>query len=271
MVDESKMHAGRDDKRGRSAVRLLGALALAGLLAACNKQPVTPTPAPTPAPAPALPVPSPGVPLTSNTLSGVVFESSASGPRAVPGGFVGYRVDTGNGLGRVPVDSNGRYTIPNLPDRSQVRVTAFAGLGNGELEQPCGAYASVNGDTVRDIELVRPGTRSQSHAPPTLSGVVFHTTGEGRRPLTLANMRVLYFSVSRSTYDVYTRTDSAGRYEVCGLPLGVGNVSAGDCNDAVEQVPVEIRGDTNALDLDLTSLIRNCPGVVIPTGLARRE
>jgi len=198
-----------------------------------------------------------------------VFESSANGPRAVAGGFVGYRVDTEAGLGRVPVDTNGRYTIPNLPDKSRIRVTAFAAFGNGELEQPCGAYALVNGDTTRDIELVRPGTRVQSHAPPTLSGVVFHTTAEGRRAL--ANMRVLYFSVSNSTFDVYTRTDSAGRYEVCGLPLGVGNVSAGDCNDAVEQVPVEIRGDTNILDIDLTSLIRKCPGVVIPTGLAKRE
>jgi len=84
-------------------------------------------------------------------------------------------------------------------------------------------------------------------------------------------MRVLYFSVSNSTYDVYTRTDSVGRYEVCGLPIGVGGVSAGDCNDAVEQVPVEIRGDTSVVDLDLTSLIRNCAGVVIPTGLAKRD
>ena len=141
------MRAGRHDAPGSTAIRFLGALALAGLLAGCNKQPVTPTSAP--APAPALPAPSPGIPLTGNVLSGVVFESTANGPRAVAGGFVGYRVDTGSGLGRVSLDSNGRYSIPNLPDRSRVRVTAFAAFGNGELEQPCGAYAFVNGDTER--------------------------------------------------------------------------------------------------------------------------
>src|SRR5258708_5387108 len=135
------MRAGRDEAPGSTAVRFLVALALAGLLAGCDKQPLTPTSPPTPAPA--LPVPSPDIPLTSNSLSGVVFESTANGPRAVAGGFVGYRVDTGSGLDRVSVDSNGRYTIPNLPDRSRVRVTAFAAFGNGELEQPCGAYASV--------------------------------------------------------------------------------------------------------------------------------
>jgi hypothetical protein len=257
----------RDDARGSTAISLLAALAVGGLLGACNKQPITPTPVPTAAPTPA-PL-SPSIPQTGNTLSGVVFESTADGPRAVAGGFVDYRVDTGRGENRVSLDTNGRYTIPNLPDRSRIGVTAF---GNGQLEQPCGAYAFVHGDTVRDIELVRPRTHGLSQTAPTLSGVVFHMTAEGRRPL--ANTRVVYYSVYQSTpFDAYTTTDSDGRYEVCGLPLGVGQLGAGDCNDQVALFPVEIRGDTSVLDVDLTPLIRDCPGVVIPspTEAARRE
>ena len=254
----------RDRPPASAAMHLLRALALGGLLAACNKQPVAPTPTigqtSVPIPAP----PSPAVPQTGNVLSGIVFESATNGPRAVAGGSVNYRVGTGSGLdlpsiagGRVSLDANGRYTIANLPDRSRISVTAFAGFG--QLEQPCGAYAVVDGNTVRDIELVRAGTHGLSPVTPTLSGVVFHTTAEGRRPL--ANTRVLYSSVPSGT-DAYTTTDSDGRYEVCGLPLGVGYLGAGNCNDQVLQVPVQIAGDTTVLDVDLTPLFNDCPGVV---------
>jgi hypothetical protein len=250
-----------------SATRFLSVLVVGGLLAACHKQPITPpiTPSPVPAPGPSLP----SIPQTGHTLSGLVFESTVGGPRAVADGFVDYLVDTGSASGRVSLDTNGRYTIPNLHDGSRIRVTALAAFGNGELEQKCGAYALVSGDTVRDVELVRAGTPGRSQAAPTLSGVVYYTATGGRRPL--AQTRVLYYSVYKGTFDVYTTTDSDGRYEVCGLPLGSGCVGAGDCNDAVLQVPVEIRGDATVLDVDLTSLIRECPGVVIPTGSARRE
>ena len=60
-------------------------------------------------------------------------------------------------------------------------------------------------------------------------------------------------------YDVYTRTDSQGRYELCGLPRGSGRLGAGDCNDAVDLFLEQITGDTNVLDVDLTSFKKSCP------------
>jgi hypothetical protein len=238
------------------------ALVLVGLVTACSSQPTAPAPiaAPIPSSIPAPPVaPPPAIPQTGPTLSGVVFESTGDGQRPVAGGFVQYGGDNFNGWARVSVDSNGRYTIPNLPDGSRIRLTAFP--GNGGLEQPCGTYASVNGDTVRNIELVRPGAHGLSYRAPTLHGVVSYTAAEGRRPVTYT--RVLYFSVPGGGSDMYTTTDSEGRYDVCGVPLGRGFLGAGDCNDAIMQWPVEIRGDANVLDVDITSLIGECPGTVV--------
>jgi hypothetical protein len=233
---------------------------MGAVLAACGSQPTAPAPVPATSPAPPV-TPPPTIPQTGSTLSGVVFENTADGRRAVAGGGVNYYVNTGIGFPRVPMDANGRYTIPNLPDGSRIRLVAFAAFGNGQLEQPCGAYASVNGDTVRDIELTRPGAHGLSPAP-RLFGVVYYTIGEERRPL--AHTRVLYFSDPHSYFEAYTTTDSDGRYEVCGFPLGPGAIGAGDCNDSLLQVPVQLRGDTNVFDVNLTPLVTGCPGELIP-------
>lgn len=66
-------------------------------------------------------------------------------------------------------------------------------------------------------------------------------------------------AIDWATFDVYTLTDSQGRYEICGLPRGSGRLGAGDCNDAVNIIPTEITGDTNVLDVDLTSFNKSCP------------
>ena len=190
-------------------------------------------------------------------MSGLVYESVGQERRAVVGGFVGFLVNANSAWGRVPLDADGKYIISNLPGGSRLRVTAFADWRDGALKQTCGAYAVVNGDTVRDVELVRLGIRGQTFAPPILSGVVFETTSEGRRPV--VDTPVIYYSEYWGTYDVYTRTDSQGRYELCGLPRGSGRLGAGDCNDAVDLFLEQITGDTNVLDVDLTSFKKSCP------------
>ena len=191
------------------------------------------------------------------TLSGLVFESIGGERRAVGGGLADYLVNTDTAWGRVPVGADGRYSVPNLPADSRVRVTVTAGATNGHLKQTCGAYAIINGHTALDVELVRPNTRGQTFASPTLSGFVFETTSGSRRPV--SGTPVIYYSVYRATFDVYTTTDAQGRYEICGLPLGSGFLGAGSCNDAVLTVPAEISAATNVLDVDLTSFIRSCP------------
>ena len=237
-------------RAARLCAPLVVALGLIGLQPACSQPPpAAPTPPPTilSAPVPAAPRSQPG-----HTVSGTVLDGAASEPRAVPVSFVDYLVDSGSALGRVPVDANGRYTIPNVPGGSRIRVTAIG----TSLKQTCGAYALVEGDTSLDIDLVRPGTRGRRHRTPTLSGVVFETTAAGRRPV--AATPVVYYSVFRGTFDVYTITDAEGRYEFCGLPLGAGDLLAGSCNDQMMPVPIELRSDSTNVDVDLTPWIRAC-------------
>ena len=57
---------------------------------------------------------------------------------------------------------------------------------------------------------------------------------------------------------MYTQTDADGRYQFCRIPQGVGRIGAGDCNDAVLALPVEVNGDT-VVDIDLTSFNATCP------------
>jgi hypothetical protein len=126
----------------------------------------------------------------------------------------------------------------------------------------CAVHPTIDGDTIADIELVQAGVLPMTYGSPTLSGVVFETS-TGRRPA--AGTPVLYSSNGHDGADVYMRTDAAGRYNFCRLPLGAGYVLAG-CPGAVmpvpgfrfTRVPVEIRGDT-VLDVDITSSISSCP------------
>jgi hypothetical protein len=39
---------------------------------------------------------------------------------------------------------------------------------------------------------------------------------------------------------------------------------AGDCSDAMDSKPIEIRGNTNVVDFDLTPLIQSCPWMFLP-------
>ena len=251
------------------AVHFAVLLASGGLLAACSEPPVTPASLPAAPSAPSSvsssPAPVVSPPLTGPyAMSGLVYESVGHERRAVVRGFVDFLVNANSAWARVPLDTDGKYTISNLPGGSRLRVTAVADWRNGVLKQTCGAYAVVNGNTVRDVELVRLGTRGQTFAPPILSGGVFETTSEGRRPI--VDTPVIYYSEYWATFDVYTVTDSQGRYEFCRLPRGSGLLGAGDCNDIVDIIPTEVTGDTNVLDVDLTSFNKSCPSTMRKRG-----
>ena len=165
-------------------------------------------------------------------------------------------------------DTNGRYSLANVFPGRTVKVTAYSGPGSGlwnqsGLYQMCAVLPTISdGDTIADIELVQAGVLPVTYGSPTLSGVVFETS-TGRRPV--GGTPVLYSSYGHDGADVYTRTDAAGRYNFCGLPLGAGYVLAG-CPSAVAwfpglrftNVPVEIPGDT-IIDVDVTSSISSCP------------
>jgi hypothetical protein len=200
---------------------------------------------------------APPAPTSSGfRLSGVVFETTPSGLRPLPGGGVFFYFESTLG-GHVDVDTSGRYTISGLPAGRFVRVSWSPSWKDPGLHQPCPVNATIAGDTERDIEGVRLGSREFTYGSPTLSGVVFEETASGRRPLMGA--RVLYSINRAGGIDAHTRTDANGRYQFCRVPRGAGKVGAGDCNDAIMgESPVEVNGDT-VVDIDLPSFT-TCPG-----------
>ena len=219
-------------------------------LAGCNERQPTQPFAPTPAPS--APTPPGGF-----SLSGVVIEDTSAGSRAVPGGRVLFWMDSRSG-GHVEVDTSGRYTISGLTAGRFVRVTWIgfsAEIGGLRLHQPCPANATIAGGTELDIEVVRLGSREFTYGSPTLSGVVFETTPQGRQPL--GNTGVMYSLNTCDGFDAYTQTDADGRYQFCRIPQGVGRIRAGDCNDDGFVLPVEVKGDT-VVDIDLTSFNASC-------------
>ena len=230
-------------------------LALAGLLAACepstSPSPLSPARLGSPAPQPN--------PQRDPALAGVVFETTKQGRRPVSGARV-FVVDLAEGpywdfgWSELSSDANGRFST-NVYQGRPVKVTAYSGAGSGlwnqsGLSQVCAVHPTVNADATVDIELTLPGIQPARWESPVLSGVVFETAPEGRRPA--ADMAVLYSSYGHDGADVYTRTDTSGRYTFCGIPFGPGYVMPA-CTRAVTPPPgyrgttfsVEIRGDTS--------------------------
>jgi len=61
---------------------------------------------------------------------------------------------------------------------------------------------------------------------------------------------------------VYAITNADGRFEFAGLSRG--SVLAGDCSDAMDSKPIEIGGNTNVVDFDLTAFVQSCPWMFLP-------
>jgi hypothetical protein len=176
--------------------------------------------------------------------------------RPLAGSRVAFSVADGE-WGSVLTDANGNYAVRNAPRGREVRVTAFADAAYGRLFQRSARFANVQEDTVVDIELVARDVRGNTYGSPTLSGIVYRMTPQGRQPV--VNTSVIYKSVDTPPWDVYLETDGEGRYDFSRLPLGSGRLGAGNCNDQMLFMPVDIRGDTRT-DIDVTSLFTNCPG-----------
>jgi len=188
-----------------------------------------------------------------------VYEVTPQGLRAVSTGIVWYFVDGGIPNGRANLDANGRYTIPALPTGSRIRLTAHS----LDLQQTCAVYTVFDGsDAVQDIKLGRLDTHDLTCEGPTLSGVVFRIVEETVRPL--KGQRVGFYSANRGAWDVYATTNAEGRFEFAGLPRGAGSLLAGDCSDAMDSKPIEIQGDTNVVDFDLTAFVQSCPWIFLP-------
>jgi hypothetical protein len=108
-------------------------------------------------------------------------------------------------------DDNGQYTA-RVPSKS--RVFAYARDVSAPW-QPCLASAVVDKDTTIDVHVTPVGSSltPPAAASPMITGFVYETTPQGRRPLPGV---VAWLEVSVSSFLVaVTRTDESGRFFLC--------------------------------------------------------
>jgi hypothetical protein len=197
-------------------------------------------------------------PLTSQAgvrLTGRVLETTLAGGRSVPGGTVFFWVESSEG-GHVAVDADGRYLITGLPAGHLVRTTWIPPAALPDVHQIMPANITLAGDAEQDIRVVRLAAGQSTCASPRVLGSVFERTPAGRRAL--AKTLVVYTLNDWDGFDASTVTDTEGRFQFCEVPRGVARVGAGNCNDQVLPLVVEVTGDTTA-DFDLTTFYASCP------------
>ena len=189
-------------------------------------------------------------------LSGTVVESTSQGFRPTPGGGVFFWIGSRFG-GRVAVGPDGRFEIGGLTPAPIIRLTWTPSFESPGLHQPCPVIVAMPAaDVERNIEVVRFGAGDYRFESPTVSGRVYETTASGPRPL--PHTRILYSLDASAGYDAYSETDAEGRYVLCRIPRGSGRLGAGDCNDAVFWLPIDVNGD-KVIDVDLRRFKETCP------------
>ena len=216
-------------------MRVAGALFLVLFTVACRDRgsvgpPITgPSPAPNPTP-------------VGSIVSGVVLERTPQGTRPVPGAIVFLLFP----VRQTTSDVAGRYRFAGVPDGFFV-LQASKGP---EYDQPCGATVHLTADVTIDIELVPQDSPSLSMTlgSPILSGVVFETTSEGRRPVPGAR---LFLGGDFDPVIATTTSNADGRYLLCRLPVGVSTyLDAAKSGYASTNLPLHIQRDA-VVDIEM--------------------
>jgi Carboxypeptidase regulatory-like domain len=203
-----------------NAGRLVGAVCLILLGATCRQNDPSPSANPV---GPAAPTPST---VPTLTLSGVVAEDGhpienanvgVSGLQACSSGCSFRQFHAGSGM----TDAAGRYRII-ITRPEDATATVWAMTRKDGYAQQCVATTTMQADASLDLRLTSIANLSAARplsAPGsrTVSGVVFEDTATGKQPVEGAS--VGWEGLSDTTL-AETRSDAAGRYLLCGLPLG---------------------------------------------------
>jgi hypothetical protein len=201
-------------------------------------------------PAPAIPT-GQGPSVATSALSGVVSDSITPGGRPVAGAIVWswYQADgSGRHGGQSSTDAEGRYRLV-----APAGVFAILFADKPGYVQPCVAAANVAADTSLDIQLVPEAAAAAGMPPglkvasPIVSGVVFESTPQGRKPVAGARItaeRILDLVTAT------TITDAEGRYMVCAIPPGSIGITATKSGGIIAEGAAIVAGDT-VLDLEV--------------------
>ena len=200
--------------------RLLSILAIVTMMAACGETPAPPT---APSPTQTLPTTNSPAPTPQLTLTGVVYESTAAGRRALPDVPLDLSVEYQSWPPSLTTDANGRYTWPG--NGSGLKVVAQ----KAGYSQPC--RVSLRPTTAdQDLYVVANETLATSGVPasmpivgPVLTGRVFERTANDERPVSGATVILDFTGGMGWAPSATTITDAAGRYLLCNVEdIGLG-------------------------------------------------
>ena len=113
-------------------------------------------------------------------------------------------------------DAEGSYSLADVPSGTRLALVVARRL------QPCAAVATVVGNVVLDIDVLKSGFDRSPHISPTLSGLVFYTV-DGARRLYRDGAAISFFSSSVAGGHLSLArviTDDEGRFELCRLRSG---------------------------------------------------
>lgn len=236
-------------------IRVLRASCLTLIVAACGQSDSTPPVSP----AAPTPVPPPIPTVGTLTLSGVVAENGipvgnarvgVDGTQLCSSGCTFRQFPAGSSL----TDASGRYQITFRPPED-TSVTVWATASKDGYVQQCVAKTTMRTDTSLDVPLTSLANLSVSRPrSPTgsrsVSGVVFEITPAGRQPVVDAWVG---WDALVDWVVAETRSDAAGRYMLCGLPMeptsGLFALKVGYSNVSYASVPAG--GDT-VVDIQIT-------------------
>jgi hypothetical protein len=202
----------------------LGTAALVLSLAACGQTaPSTPTPILPPPPPPSQPA------STTFTVSGTVFEHTASGVHPQAG--VPVRVRQWGAPGRLfdgISDSAGRYEISGVPE-NRAAIT-IAPPSESDYRAPCpSGSTAITGDASFDVHVVSTALLSTSGVPASIQrsflrveGTVIERVSDGVLPVAGATVDLADDDSDRWVFST-TLTDARGRYMACEAPPGTGS------------------------------------------------
>src|SRR5581483_1260053 len=158
------------------------------------------------------------------SVSGVVSKTVNGSSRPVPDRQVHLWIQSSNGgFSRVvATDQSGRY-MTSVPPGGRVFANA---MHPPDEQQPCVASAVVNRDTTIDVELLPTDGPSAppSAASPLITGFVYESTAQGRKPLRDVHISV---DAANDVWVAYTRTDDEGRFFLCRVNAPVEMVVSG--------------------------------------------
>ena len=162
--------------------------------------------------------PSPPIDVADRTVSGTLWLHQSSGvTRASSGSVFGWiQRQAAGGVRVAPVGPDGRFSFGAARD-SIVYITSG-------FHQPCVAFAEVQGDVTIDVHGVVGADMLGANFPaslgssqPTLSGIVYSQTSQGRSPVSNVAIQ-LAMDLGDGPALAVTRTDEQGRYTLCHLP-----------------------------------------------------